>query len=334
MTLLITGASGFVLSNLARVWLARDPAATCVVLDAAPQDELAEAFFAPVRNRLTFIQADVRQPEMWKGLLSRHVITHVVHGAAVTPSLERERWEPLLVLEVNLMGTVNLLEWACRQSSVKRFIYVSSGAVYGDSQAAAMGEPVREDNPADPHKLYAISKVASEQIVRRYGELFGLEVASVRFSSVYGPMDRETATRSVQSIPYRLAHLALTGNPIRVYGLEGGGDWIHVEDVAAALVELLYAPELSYGLYNVAYGEFVTLGELLDIMHEAVPGLEYTVTTREQADIAAEPERRGGGWGAYDTSRLREVGGWEPRPLHEALTSYVAWLRLHEGGGV
>jgi nucleoside-diphosphate-sugar epimerase len=330
MTLLITGGSGFVLSNLARAWLARDPAATCVVLDAAPCDELAQAFFAPVQDRLTFIQADIRQPAAWEGLLSQHVITHVVHGAAVTPSLERERRESRFVLEINLMGTVNLLEWACRQPSVKRFIYVSSGAVYGDSPTAAAEIAIREDAPTDPRKLYAISKLASEQIVRRYGELFGLEVASVRFSSVYGPMDRVTPARSVQSLPYRLAHLALAGDPIRVYGLEGGGDWIHAEDVAAALIGLLCVPALPYGLYNVAYSEFVTLGELLEIMQVIVPGLEYTVSTREQADVAAEPERHGGGWGAYDISRLREVAGWEPRPLREALARYVSWLRRYE----
>jgi nucleoside-diphosphate-sugar epimerase len=83
-------------------------------------------------------------------------------------------------------------------------------------------------------------------------------------------------------------------------------------------------------LYNVAYGKFVTLGELLEIMQAIVPGVEYTVSTREQADIAAEPERRGGGWGAYDISRLREVTGWEPRPLREVLASYVSWLRRYE----
>jgi nucleoside-diphosphate-sugar epimerase len=331
MTLLITGGAGFVLSNLARHWLDTDPQAAVVVLDAMPWDGQLERFFRAVRARLTFIRGDVLDPAVWLRLAAEHAITHVVHGATLTPlDAESEKARPRQILEVNLLGTVNALEFARSLPGLQRFIYVSSGAVYGEALPGTPDVPVSEDGHVAPVEFYGITKYASELITRRYGEAFGLDAVSVRLSGVYGPMDRVTPARNVQCIPYRIAHRALAGQPIRVRALEAGGDWINAQDVARALVGLLRAAHLRYVVYNIAYGEFTTVGQLIDIVREALPATQVVGSPGPDVDIDQDPSRRLGRWSDYDISRVRADIGWAPTPLRQALQSYIEWIRENE----
>src|SRR3954469_12572648 len=186
MTLLVTGGTGFVMSVLARQWLERDPAARAVILDRATPDSLAERYFAPVRDRLTVIAADILDPDTWTEALDAQDISAVAHGATITPisrgtaaaaKRQPEAEAPDRIVEVNLMGTVKMLEWARRRPSVKRFIYVSSGAIYRHHGPDWAGEPLPEDGYVAPLTLYGISKFASEMVVNRYADLFGLSAA-------------------------------------------------------------------------------------------------------------------------------------------------------------
>jgi UDP-glucose 4-epimerase len=326
MTLLVTGGTGFVMSNLVRHWLESDAAASVQVLDSAPWDARLERFFEPVRERLEFAQASVLDPGAWDGLAARP-ITHIVHGATITPSRERERADPREIVEVNLMGTVNALEFARRLPTLERFIYVSSGAVYGEALPGTPDVPVPEDGRVSPVELYGITKFGSEHITRRYGEVFGLDVVAVRFSGVYGPMDRATPGRAVDCVPKKIVAAALAGRPITVKALDAGGDFIHAHDVATGLAALLRAPALEHAVYNVAYGEFTLIAELIDIVRQVVPELRVEVVPGADADITYDARDRLGRWGDYDISRLRDELGWRPRPIAPALHSYVAWMR-------
>jgi len=339
MTLLVTGATGFVMSVLARHWLESDPHAQLVALDAAPLDAAAERYFAPFAARLTLVAADVTQPDSWRTALARHAITHIVHGATITPisrgtaaaaRREPEADNPARIIDVNVMGTVAMLDWARTLPDFKRFIYVSSGAVYKHHGPDRPGEPLPEDGYVMPRRLYGISKLASELIAERYGDLFGLSTASVRPSSVYGPMDRVTASRNMHHVPHRIARLALDGaGRVRVNTLDAVGDYVHAEDVARAIVSLLHAPRLRYGSYNVACGATASIGDMVGWVAEKVPGFHAEIVPPEQADILQDPTLRDGMWGAYDVSRLTGETGWKPRPMREALHAYMDWLAGH-----
>jgi len=345
VTLLVTGGSGFVLSNLVRLWLERERDARVLVVDASPPDALARRFFSGVADRLTHVEADVAAlaPGDWARLASGHSIEHIVHGATVTPHAfvdetgrrhEPEREAPARVLEVNVMGTVRILEWARRLPALERFVTVSSGSVYGDHGPEPAGTPLPEDGYVEPRSLYAVSKYAAELVTRRYGELYALPAVSVRLSSVYGPMDRVTSARHVRSAPYLLAHLALAGETIRVNAPEALGDWIHAGDVAEAIAALLRAHDpLRYPVYNVAYGEAVELGTLIERIRERVPALRCEVVPEAEANVVGDPNRRAGAWGAYDISRLRDELGWRPAPLRRRLHEYLDWLRRYELAG-
>src|SRR5690348_13911663 len=220
MSLLITGGTGFVMSVLARHWLEVEPRARLVIIDSAAPDAAAIRYFAPVAERITFVVADITRPSGWREALASHAITHVVHGATITPisrgtareaRKEPEADDPARIVDVNLMGTVALLEWARAVPALQRFIYVSSGAVYKHHGPDRPGEPLPEDGYVMPRTLYGVSKLASELITERYGELFGFSTTSVRFASVYGTMDRPTASRNFRHTPNRIAHLAVAG---------------------------------------------------------------------------------------------------------------------------
>ncbi|TLZ21093.1 MAG: NAD(P)-dependent oxidoreductase [Gammaproteobacteria bacterium] len=336
MTLLVTGATGFVMAVLGRHWLEADPEARLVVLDSSALDAAAQRYFAPVMKRLSVVIADVTQAETWQGALARHGITHIVHGATITPlsrgtvaevKREPEAGNPARILDVNVMGTVAMLEWARTLPNLKRFIYVSSGAVYKHHGPDRPGEPLPEDGYVMPRRLYGISKLASELITERYGELFGLSTTSVRPSSVYGPMDRVTASRNFRHVPNRIAHMALDGvKRVRVNTLDAVGDYIHVEDVAYAIIALLQAPHLRYSAYNVAAGATASIGDLVAWAAEKVSGFGAEVVPPEQADILQDPTLKDGMWGAYDVSRIFSETGWKPRPVRAALHAYMDWI--------
>ncbi|HEV2227412.1 MAG TPA: NAD(P)-dependent oxidoreductase [Steroidobacteraceae bacterium] len=336
MTLLVTGATGFVMSVLGRHWLDTDPTARLVVLDSSPLDTAARRYFAPVMQRMTVVSADVTRPETWRAALAGHGVTHIVHGATITPisrgsaseaQREPEAQSPARIIEVNVMGTVAALELARTLPNFKRFIYVSSGAVYRNHGPDRPGEPLPEDGYVMPRRLYGISKLTSELITERYGDLFGLSTASVRPSSVYGTMDRVTATRTMRHPPNRIAHMAVDGvKRVKVNTLDAVGDYIHSEDVARAIVSLLRASRLGYSAYNVAYGTAVTIGDMVGWAAEKVAGFGAEVVPPEQADILQDPALKNGMWGAYDVSRIFADTGWKPRPMRAALHAYMDWI--------
>ncbi len=140
MTLLITGGGGFVMSHLARTWLEADHKARAVVLDAAGLDAPAKRFFAPVADRLDYICADVLDDDALAQIAAAHDIRRIVHGATITSMGEDN--DPRRLLEVNISGTANLLQWAAGLPDLARFIQVSSGSVYGGGPAEG---PVPEE---------------------------------------------------------------------------------------------------------------------------------------------------------------------------------------------
>ena len=326
------------MSVLARHWLEAEPHSRLVILDASPPDSAAQRYFAPVADRISIVTADITQPDGWRAVLGLHRITHVVHGATITPisrgtvreaQKEPEADNPGRIVDVNLMGTVALLEWARTVPKLRRFICVSSGSVYKHHGPDRPGEPLPEDGYVMPRTLYGISKLASELVTERYGDLFGFSTTSVRLASVYGTMDRPTASRTFRHGPNRIAHMAVSGvKRVRVNTLDAVGDYVHVEDVAKAVLALLRLDRVRYSAYNIAMGYTVRLGDLVNWAAEKYPGFHAEIAAPEEADIVQDPMRTDGMWGAYDISRISAETGWRPRPVREALHAYLDWIAV------
>ena len=320
MTLLVTGAAGFVMSVVARHWLEADADERLVVLDAAPLDAAAQRYFAPFKDRIKVLNCRhhptrAMAPGAARGgyrscRSRRHCYSDIARfcgrsscrtrGGQSRPDHRRKRH-----------GDRGRARLGAKSSRAPRFIYVSSGAVYKHHGPDRPGEPLPEDGYVMPRRLYGISKLASELITERYGDLFGIMSASVRLSSVYGTMDRVTSSRNHRHVPNRIAHMAMEGvKCVRVNTLEAVGDYVHSEDVARGIASLLRAPGLQYSSYNIAQGSVTSIGQLVEWAAERAPGFHAQVTAEQDADIVQDARLRDGMWGAYDISRIgRRLAG-------------------------
>jgi UDP-glucose 4-epimerase len=326
MHLLVTGGTGFVMSHVMRQWVSRGADYRVTSVDVFPADDRLSRFLEPYADRVRLIEGSVTQQACWDRQLKDLAPDCFIHGAAMTPNRGRsEKSQARTVVEVNVQGVLNALEWTRNCRSLKRILHVSTGSIYGDDGPDA---PLPEEGfeMRSPDSLYPITKRAGELLALRYRELFDLPLAVCRLSSVYGPMDRWTPGRDFQCVPNLVVQHALRGEPLHVSGAAAVGDWLHVADVARGMLALLDSTAPEPVIFNIAYGQAVSIRELIETVAALVPGTRWRETDARQADIVAYPDKRRGAWGAYDNSRLRALG-WSPMPLADAFADYLDWLR-------
>jgi len=337
MSLLITGGTGFVLSHVVKQWLEKNSQNRVVVVDTSGLDWEAQVFFGPLARRIQLVSADVLDPESWSKEFDANLITRVIHGAAVSPistdpSSSPDWQAPSRTVRINVMGTVAALDWVRQLKNLKRFLYMSSGVYgYGKKGLSQVGpEPaIDEDAPLEPQAaLYDISKAISEQLVRRYSELYGFSYVCVRPSAVYGPLDRDTPSRTVHPLPFHMAHAAASGKKyFSVNCLDASYDWVYAPDVARAILYLLSSAEPKYSTYNIGYGRYSTVNDLVSGVRTTVPDFRVIESGDSKPDYFQAVGMRGGVWRVRSTARLEEEFGWHPTPHGKALGDYVNWIR-------
>lgn len=315
MATLVTGGTGFVGANIVRD-LARN-GHQVVSFDINGPDELLEHFLGDASSQVTFVQGDIVDRTSVQRLGSGPSIDKIVHAAVYTvnrEALEIDRSRD--VIAINIEGTANLLELA-RTQRVSRFVYVSSGAVYGS--ALPGDQTLNEKTPPAPGNLYGITKFASEMITRRYGDLHGISTASVRLSTPYGPMERVTGHRAVMSVFHDWTGRAVRGESITADDMDQGRDYTYITDIAEGLRAVLDAPSLPHGLYNLTNGIWVTFQEILDQVVELSPSVQVLAPTSSQVTA-------GYGRGPLSGHRLFDDLGWTPRyDLRTGLADYMQW---------
>ena len=320
MATLVTGGTGFVASNLVK-GLAR-AGHEVVVYDLNGPDRLVRDFIGELASRVTFVQGDILNPEALRRLGADHSIDKIVHAAVFTatrPDIEVERSRE--IVEINVAGTANLLELA-RSLKVTRFVYVSSGSVYGAQRAA--DQAINEDDTPTPDTLYGMTKYASELLTRRYAEIHGISTASTRLSTPFGPMERVTGHRAVMSIPYRWTRNVVRDEPVAVPDLALGRDYTYVTDTASGIRAVLDAPRLGHDVYNVTAGGLVSLEKLLASIKELSPD----VLTVEAGPEDTAASSLGTARGPLSGYRLGQDLGWTPEfDLTSGLAEYIQWRR-------
>lgn len=319
---LVTGGCGFVLAAGARDILRTYPTAYVTVADRAVPSPLVRDFFAAYADRVCFVQMDVAD----SGSLPDVDATHVVHGAALTLDHRRERGSVRECVDINIRGTVNLLEWASHRS-VRRFVYVSTGAVYGLATRWSPAGTQDEDGPFNPAELYGLTKYTAERIALRYGVTHPLDVRSVRLSAVFGPMERPTGARGTMSLVYRAMRAHVEDRPLLLTArsLRAAVDLVSSEDVGTALSALLVAENLTRDAFNVADGALTPVADVLVHLAGLLPGLRWT-TDEDRFDVDLDPTDVRARYAAYAIDRIAAEVGWRPRPLLEQLRSYVDWV--------
>ena len=312
MATLVTGGTGFVGSNIVKTLAQRGH--SVISLDLAAPDRLVKAYLEPWASQVKFVQGDILDQEQVERAAAAGV-DKIVHAAVFTgilPEIEKARSRS--IVDINLMGTTNLLELAGRLT-VDRFVYVSSGSVYGDDPG--LDEVLHEDTPPNPRSLYAIGKYTSELLTRRYGELYGFQTASVRLGGPYGPMERITGHRANQSLLKEWTANVVRDEPIEVGNREEKRSFTYVADIAAGVCAVLDAPTLSHDVYNNSSEESTTMGEIVAVHQEMHPNLR-TIDVQEK-ELSGRASK-------MDVSRIREdVGFVAEFDLAAGLRDYLAW---------
>ena len=293
MNFLITGAAGFLGSCLANN-LVREGH------HVRGLDDLSTGDPQVLSPEVLFTRGDVNdRPKLWTLLQDVDCVYHLAARVSVPESIIY----PREYNSVNVNGTVSLME-AMRDVGVKRVVFISSGAVYGDHQV----QPLLESAIPDPRSPYAVSKLAAEYYVKNIGDLWGIETVSLRVFNAYGP-GQHLPPSHPPVIPNFLRQ-AIRGGTIVVHG-EGAQtrDYVYLDDAVSAMIAASTAPGLDNLVINVGSGTETSVRELMRLVVE-VTGSQAEVMFNPRTDPGASRMRA-------DLTLAREKLGYQP---HISLT--------------
>jgi len=273
MRYLITGGAGFIGSNLVAELLKQNKQVR--VLDNFSSGRKQN--LAPYMNRIELIDGDIR--DYWTVLDAVRDVDYVLHQAAL-PSVIRSVNNPLTANEVNITGTLNLLE-ASRHAGVKKFVCASSSSVYGESETL----PKHEEMTPAPLSPYANNKLADEHYCLIYNKLYNLPTVCLRYFNVFGPNQDPTSQYSAV-IPLFINAL-LTGMQPTIYG-DGlqSRDFTYIVNTVYANILAAESEDVRGEIFNVACGDKYTLLQLLELLNDIIgTNIDPILTDERPGDI-------------------------------------------------
>jgi len=324
MATLVTGGSGVLGLHVARCL--GEKGETVVAYSTSGAPDRADVLLQNATARVKFIRGDILDFEHLRQTAEEFDVTGVIHTAALTGEAQA-RARTHEVFSVNVAGTSNVLELA-RLRKVRRVVYIGSASEYG---RRADLQPIREDE-TDPEGMYAETKYLGHRLGQRYRAIFGLDVITVRISSVYGPGTRFNAFRKLVGNTL-IAHLCRSAALGQAVTLDGGGDyprdWTYAGDTANGVCRAYHAETPRHGVYNISSGRSYKVAEVVEVLRRIEPQLKVTVGSGSWAD---DPFQAGNLRGPLDISCAREDLGYEPQhDLETGLRKYIAWWRRIDG---
>ena len=290
MKFLVTGGAGFLGAALANHLVGQGQHVRVL-------DDLSAGDQKRLDARVVFTRGDTRDiPKLWTLLKGVDCVYHLAARVSVQESI----LYPVEYNEVNVGGTVSLMT-AVRDARVKRVVFASSGAAYGNQQE----QPVRESAQLKPDSPYAVSKMAAEGYVQALGALCGIETVILRVFNAYGPGQSIPPTHA-PVIPRFLKQI-LGGGSLVIYGKGNQSrDFIYVSDVVEALVAAARANNVDRAVINVGSGREVTIDALVEAIER--------VTKRSAHRLYNEVEDNGGvSRLVADVSLAREKLDFQPK---------------------
>jgi nucleoside-diphosphate-sugar epimerase len=301
---LVTGGAGFIGSNLVRLLVEQGVSVRVL-------DNLSTGYIKNIENLpIEFVQGDMCDASSVQNAVDgMDVVFHLAAHIGNVKSLEHPREDA----QINVLGALNLLE-AARKAGVRRIVYSSSAAIFGE----LLTMPIAEDHPQNPDSPYGVSKLAAEKYMLTFAKLYNMTVICLRYFNVYGVHQRYDAYGNVIPI---FANQLVMSKPITIYGTgEQTRDFVNVKDVAKA--NFLAATQAQQtDVYNLGSGSNVTIKTLADYCQKA-SGINAV-------DVVYAPPRRGEVLHCLaDISKAKSDLGFEPNPdILSGLQEYFDWFK-------
>ncbi len=306
MKVLVTGGAGFIGSHLVRQLLAAQHSVTVM-------DNVSTGLWQHLPDAdCERLELDIRMPAARQAIEDGKfdVIVHLAGQTMVDVSVK----DPAFDAEENVMGTVNVLEGA-RNSGVKRVIFASTAAAYGDVAEEQL--PIKESEQLSPMSFYGLTKVTVEKYLQLYHDLYGLDYVALRFANVYGERQGDSGEGGVISI---FAKRIAKGQDITVFG-DGKQtrDFIYAGDIAAGIIKAMTTDKANT-VYNLSTQTETSLLQLIEIMGKA-------------AKVSIQPQFAAPREGDINRSMLcneRAIAGlgWQPQmSLAEGLARTIAYFK-------
>jgi nucleoside-diphosphate-sugar epimerase len=315
MTTLVIGA-GLIGSQVARILVERGE--TPVLMDVAAQKEAIAEIVG--LDKVTLIQGDVLRPLSIVDALKSHNITRIAHTAANPLLTLGAQREPYAAINLNIMGTVNVLE-AARILGLKRVVVSSSSVLNhylaGGEDQGAFG---REEAFPRPTTFYSATKQAVESLGLNYAKWCGIEFAGLRYGAAFGPWSG-SGGGGPSNVVRQAIRDALAGREALVP--PGAMEWVYSKDAARGTVMALDAKDLGSGVFNITMGALATPAEMAAAIGAAIPGAKckFEAPAGTGVSLANRSEHA-------ELARAKKHLGYQPEfPLQVAVKDQVEWMR-------
>lgn len=309
---LITGGAGFIGSNLVDRLL-KNGEEVYVIDNFDPYYE-KEIKMKNIQHNLKnprfhFFECDIRDIEKVQKIIAENNINKIVHLAAKV-GVRNSIKNPLLYHDVNVRGTLNLLE-ICRKHNIESFIFGSSSSVYGINKKI----PFSEDQPiTKPISPYASSKISCEMFCFTYSHLYGIPITCLRFFTVYGPRQRP------EMAIHKFTKLIYQGEEIEMYG-DGSSkrDYTYITDVIDGIVNALNK-NFKFEIFNLGNSKPTELGYLISLIESAL---------NKKALIKKLPMQPGDVPITYaDISKAKKLLNFNPKvTIEDGINKFVEWFK-------
>jgi len=323
MTVLVTGAAGFIGFSVAAALLARgEDVVGLDNFDPYYDVRLKEARAAELARHAAFrmVRGDIADPGAFAAAISDPAVDRIVHLAAQA-GVRYSITHPEAYIRANVIGHFNVVEACRRRGGIKHLVYASSSSVYGGNEKLPFSVDDKIDRPVS---LYAATKAANELVGHCYSHLYGLPSTGLRFFTVYGPWGRPDMALWI------FTKAILAGEPIQVFNNgDMRRDFTYVDDIVAGVLAALDRPPANgkgvpHRLYNLGNHRSEKLMRYIELIERA---------TNHKAVIEMQPMQPGEVPESFaDIEAARRDLGYAPRtPIDDGVPKFVAWFRAHHG---
>lgn len=315
MKILITGGAGFIGSATARKLMDRGD--KVVLVDNFndyydPRLKHARIKILLKGYQFKLYKGDIRDAKFLEKVFKKEKPDKIIHLAAMA-GVRNSLLNPKLYADVNIMGSLNLLELAVKYK-IKNFVFASSSSVYGNNKKVPFSESDPVDTPISP---YAASKKADELLAHTYHHIYGLNVTALRYFTVYGPWGRPDMAL------FKFTKNTFEGKPIDVYNYgKMSRNFTYIDDIVSGTIRVLDKGK-GYGVMNIGGDKEETLLRFIEVIEKNIgKKAKKKLLPIQPGDVPST---------VADIRKLRKLG-WKPSTrIEKGIKNFVEWYREYQG---